>query len=179
MVDEQGNGFANERWSLVLWPRLKRLCIIYQSNRVSWHVLMVWWRNKKHPVFPRIVNKLFDRAFPPYIKIVWKNCYAGYKRMDYWKFLNICEHQNTQDITHAYNSWTDIKLLGKKVPVGPKSEAKKSRERQKAPFPHLLFYRMEDGFIFHRIFSRIARVNLSVFSKYINQSSLKELSPPI
>ena len=128
---------------------------------------MFWWCDE------RINNILYFRELlisslielsRPYIKIVWKNCYGGYKRMDYWKFLNICEHQNTQDITHAYNSWTDIKWLGKKVPVGPKSEAKKSRERQNAPFPHLLFYRMEDGFIFHRIFSRIVRVNLSQFS---------------
>ena len=51
VVDDQGNGFANEQWSLVLWPRL---CIINQSNSVSWHLLMVWRNNNKHPVFPRI-----------------------------------------------------------------------------------------------------------------------------
>ena len=51
VVDDQGNGFASEQWSLVLWPRL---CIINQSNSVSWHVLMVWRNNNKHPVFPRI-----------------------------------------------------------------------------------------------------------------------------
>ena len=51
VVDDQGNGFANEQWSFVLWPRL---CIINQSNSVSWHVLMVWRNNNKHPVFPRI-----------------------------------------------------------------------------------------------------------------------------
>ena len=31
-----------------------RLCIINQSNSVSWHVLMVWRNNNKHPIFPRI-----------------------------------------------------------------------------------------------------------------------------
>ena len=31
-----------------------KLCIINQSNSVSWHVLMVWRNNNKHPVFPRI-----------------------------------------------------------------------------------------------------------------------------
>ena len=37
-----------------------KLFIISQSNRVSWHVLMVWSKNKKNPVFPRIVNQLFE-----------------------------------------------------------------------------------------------------------------------
>ena len=63
--------------------------------------------------------------------------------------------------------------LGKQVPVGPKSESKKPRGRQNAPFSHVLFYKMEDGFIFHRILSKIVPVNLSVFSKYINQPSVK------
>ena len=31
-----------------------KLCIINESNSVSWHVLMVWRNNNKHPVFPRI-----------------------------------------------------------------------------------------------------------------------------
>ena len=39
-----------------------KLCIINQSNSVSWHVLMVWRNNNKHPVFPRIYNQLFVMA---------------------------------------------------------------------------------------------------------------------
>ena len=34
-------------------------CIMNESNRVSWHVLIVLRRNNRHPIFPRIVNQLF------------------------------------------------------------------------------------------------------------------------
>ena len=90
--------------------------------------------------------------------------------MDYWNFLNICEHQNTQNIIHAYNSWTDINWK-RKSPLA-QHQKQKSHARD-IPFPHLLFYRMEDGFIFHRILSKIVLVNLSVFSKYIDEPSVK------
>ena len=91
--------------------------------------------------------------------------------MDNWNVLNICEHQNTQSVTHAFNSWTDINWERKSSLA--QNQKQKSHERQNAPLPHLLFYRMEDGFIFHRILSKIVLVNLSVFSKYINQPSVK------
>ena len=53
------NGFATEQWDYCLVTQTI-LCITNQSNSVSWHVLMVWRKNKKHPVFPRIVNQLFE-----------------------------------------------------------------------------------------------------------------------
>ena len=53
---------------------------------------------------------------------------------------------------------------------------KKPREKQNAPFPYLLFYRMEDGFIFHRILSKIVLVNLSVFSKACSQATSPAVS---
>ena len=53
------NAFANKQWTLVLWPRLNSLSLANQIEFLD----MFWWfdrRIKKNPVFPRIVNQLFE-----------------------------------------------------------------------------------------------------------------------
>ena len=50
VVDDQGNGFASEQWSLVLYScdpyyYKNNTSIINQSNRVPWHLLMVWHKS--------------------------------------------------------------------------------------------------------------------------------------
>ena len=124
---------------------------------------MFWWGDES--INNIIVNQLFERAFSPYIKFVRKNCYAGDKRMDYWNFLNICEHQNTQNVTHAYNSWTD--LTGKE---SPRRRKKAMRKTKRAISPTFI---LQDGgrIYFPSILFKIVLVNLSVFSKYMNLRS--------
>ena len=63
------NAFANKRWTLVSWPRLNSLLLANQIEFLD----MFWWfdrRIKLHPVFPRIVNQLFEAW-------VWFNLSAG------------------------------------------------------------------------------------------------------
>ena len=41
VVDDQGNGFANEQWSLALWPRLDSVLLANQIEFLD--MCMFWW----------------------------------------------------------------------------------------------------------------------------------------
>ena len=116
------NAFANKQWTLVLWPRLNSLSLANQIEFLD----MFWWfdrRIKKNPVFPRIVNQLFEgwvtcrqeipreswgekkRRMKGFLSLIRSERFARHVKAwtteIFWIFVY------TQLVTHAYNPWTD------------------------------------------------------------------------